>query len=208
MIDMRPSYVKDYKIDVAVKNNRLWSAMVAKRIWTVAELHRVTGINQMSLGKIMNLSLPAMNKWGQFREPVIKLAEFFKCLPEDLYPPQHLRDPLEKNKGSFEANLEEVKTLYQERQLEIESPEQILARDEQVGFIKQALHELTPREERVIRLRFGLGEQREHTLGEVAEQFGVATERIRQIEAKAIRKLKRARRNKNLDLGPFVRPGA
>lgn len=55
--------------------------------------------------------------------------------------------------------------------------------------IKEGLATLTPREERILRLRFGIGTKGDHTLEEVGEQFKVTRERIRQIEAKAIRKL-------------------
>ena len=55
--------------------------------------------------------------------------------------------------------------------------------------INQALKSLTPREEKVIRLRFGLDAGRPRTLEEVGRDFGVTRERVRQIEAKAIRKL-------------------
>ena len=48
---------------------------------------------------------------------------------------------------------------------------------------------LTPREERVLRMRFGIGMNTDHTLEEVGQQFNVTRERIRQIEAKALRKL-------------------
>ena len=52
------------------------------------------------------------------------------------------------------------------------------------------LASLTPREERVLRMRFGIGMNTDHTLEEVGQQFSVTRERIRQIEAKALRKLK------------------
>jgi RNA polymerase primary sigma factor len=49
---------------------------------------------------------------------------------------------------------------------------------------------LTPREERILRMRFGIGTDRDHTLEEVGQQFNVTRERIRQIEAKALAKLR------------------
>jgi len=52
------------------------------------------------------------------------------------------------------------------------------------------LHQLTPREEQVIRMRFGIGEDSEHTLEEIRQRFSVTQERIRQIEARAMRKLR------------------
>lgn len=60
------------------------------------------------------------------------------------------------------------------------------------------LHKLTPREERVLRMRYGLDDGRPRTLEEVGKAFNVTRERIRQIEAKAVRKLRAANRNKKL----------
>ena len=57
---------------------------------------------------------------------------------------------------------------------------------------------LTPREERVLRMRFGIGMNTDHTLEEVGQQFSVTRERIRQIEAKALRKLKHPSRSRKL----------
>jgi RNA polymerase primary sigma factor len=57
---------------------------------------------------------------------------------------------------------------------------------------------LTPREERVLRMRFGIGMNTDHTLEEVGQQFSVTRERIRQIEAKALRKLKHPSRSRQL----------
>ena len=59
----------------------------------------------------------------------------------------------------------------------------------------RALASLTPREERIVRMRFGLGMNNDHTLEQVGEQFSVTRERIRQIEAKALRKLKHPSRS-------------
>jgi len=60
------------------------------------------------------------------------------------------------------------------------------------------LSSLTPREERVLRMRFGIGMATDHTLEEVGKQFSVTRERIRQIEAKALRKLQHPKRSKTL----------
>jgi RNA polymerase primary sigma factor len=57
---------------------------------------------------------------------------------------------------------------------------------------------LTPREEKVLRMRFGIGTSSDHTLEEVGQHFEVTRERIRQIEAKALRKLRHPSRSKRL----------
>jgi len=62
----------------------------------------------------------------------------------------------------------------------------------------RVLSTLTPREEKVLRMRFGIGEKSDHTLEEVGQDFAVTRERIRQIEAKALRKLRHPSRSKKL----------
>jgi RNA polymerase primary sigma factor len=65
--------------------------------------------------------------------------------------------------------------------------------------IDKVLSTLTPREEKVVRMRLGIGEKTDYTLEEVGEVFGLTRERIRQIEAKALRKLKHPSRRKRLE---------
>ena len=62
----------------------------------------------------------------------------------------------------------------------------------------EVLKTLTPREEKVLKLRFGLDDGRQRTLEEVGKEFNVTRERIRQIEAKALRKLRHPSRSKKL----------
>ena len=89
---------------------------------------------------------------------------------------------------------------------------QIWINSQQTQFLLDALSEvptlrvvnangrllLTPREEQVLRMRFGIGEKSDHTLEEVGQKFTVTRERIRQIEAKALRKLRHPSRSKRL----------
>ncbi len=58
--------------------------------------------------------------------------------------------------------------------------------------VREVLGKLTPREEQVVRMRFGIGDGRAHTLKEVGQKFSLTGERIRQVEAKALRKLRGA----------------
>mgnify|MGYP000716445529 FL=1 len=78
------------------------------------------------------------------------------------------------------------------------SPEDIAILSELKTATTKALATLTPREERVLRKRFGIGLPTDYTLEEIGEEFRVTTERIRQIEAKALRKLKHPSRHRHL----------
>lgn len=79
-----------------------------------------------------------------------------------------------------------------------DSPEEMAARQQCRRLISNALNGLTPREEAIIRMRFGIGLRTDMTLEEVGEIYGVTRERIRQIEAKGLRKLKHPSRSRML----------
>jgi RNA polymerase primary sigma factor len=78
------------------------------------------------------------------------------------------------------------------------SPMECVEQKERGEKVSNILHALTPREERVIRLRFGIGEERDHTLEEIGEKLAVTRERVRQIERDAIRKLRSSKLGQRL----------
>ena len=78
------------------------------------------------------------------------------------------------------------------------SPDENMVNGSLSDATRKILATLTPREERVLRLRFGIGLSQDHTLEEVGQDFEVTRERIRQIEAKALRKLRHPARSKRL----------
>ncbi|NVL91810.1 MAG: RNA polymerase sigma factor RpoD [Desulfobacterales bacterium] len=84
----------------------------------------------------------------------------------------------------------------------IMSPVEAVTKFELSEQTRRVMTILTPREEKVLRKRFGVGEKADHTLEEVGREFNVTRERIRQIEAKALRKLRHPRRRKLLESFP------
>jgi RNA polymerase primary sigma factor len=78
------------------------------------------------------------------------------------------------------------------------SPNDTLMTQDLTTQVERALATLSPKEKEILRLRFGIGEEGEHTLEEVGRRFAVTRERIRQIEAKALRKLRHPLRGRNL----------
>jgi RNA polymerase primary sigma factor len=78
------------------------------------------------------------------------------------------------------------------------SPNDSLLSQDLMTQVERALGTLSPKEKEILRLRFGIGEEGEHTLEEVGRRFAVTRERIRQIEAKALRKLRHPLRGRNL----------
>jgi RNA polymerase primary sigma factor len=80
----------------------------------------------------------------------------------------------------------------------IESPQDAVINSNLADQTRKVLATLAPREERVLKMRFGIGERANHTLEEVGHDFEVTRERIRQIEAKALRKLRHPSRSRHL----------
>jgi len=83
-------------------------------------------------------------------------------------------------------------------------PEEYTAKQNMAEIIRELFSNLTPREEKVIRMRFGIGETEDYTLEEIGKEFGVTRERIRQIETKAVLKLKKMLKNKKTTWEDFI----
>lgn len=79
------------------------------------------------------------------------------------------------------------------------SPAETVANNDLKDRVRRTLKTLTPREEKVLKMRFGIDVASEHTLEEVGKDFGVTRERVRQIEVKALRKLRHPSRSKDLE---------
>ena len=80
----------------------------------------------------------------------------------------------------------------------IAAPREAIVNQDLREQTKEVLSTLTPRQEKIVRLRFGIDEKAEYTLEEVGEEYNLTRERIRQIESKAIRTLKHPSRSKKL----------
>ncbi len=118
--------------------------------------------------------------------PLDKIRKVMKIAKE----PVSLETPVGDEDGSFLGDFIEDKNAV----LPIDSAIHANLRE----TTTRILASLTPREERVLRMRFGIGMNTDHTLEEVGQQFSVTRERIRQIEAKALRKLKHPSRSRKL----------
>jgi len=118
--------------------------------------------------------------------PVEKVRKIMKIAKE----PISLETPIGEEEDSHLGDFIEDK--------KVASPLESAIRKNLHQQVRRVLNTLTEREEKVLRWRFGIGEQTDHTLEEVGQEFDVTRERIRQIEAKALRKLRHPSRSKQL----------
>lgn len=190
---------KDYRVEIKVKNNNILKVIEAAGYKTVGEFCRVN--NKLSLtsviGEYVNLKKSPLNRKGEFHDHIYEICDILNCSPSELFTEDQTNLCLDKNKKTIEVSEAEVK-------FQLENIKENLALEDQMALnrlpsiVNSSLETLTPRERKVIEMRFGLNGHYIHTLEALSNVFGVNKERIRQIEAKALRKLRHPSRSKLL----------
>ena len=118
--------------------------------------------------------------------PTRKVEDIFRAVQD----PITLQTPIGDEDSTIEDFVRDNST----------SPYEDVEKNKITEDMLKILHTLTPREEAVIRMRFGIGVDRDHTLEEVGRRFSITRERVRQIESKAMRKLKHPARLRALKI--------
>src|SRR5271165_6239999 len=150
---------------------------------TINKLLRVTRLLVQRLGREPSPEEIA----EQIEMPLDKVEKALKLVKEPLSLETPIGDEEESSLGDFvEDEL-------------APSPVEAAIRGNLGEQTRKVLATLTPREEQILRMRFGIGQKTDYTLEEVGKQFAVTRERIRQIEAKALRKLRQTGRSRNLE---------
>ncbi len=124
---------------------------------------------------------------GQMEMPADKIRKVLKIVKEPVSLETPIGDDEESSLGDFVEDRQSVSPADAAVALSLEEQ------------TRKVLATLTPREEQILRMRFGIGEKTDYTLEEVGQKFAVTRERIRQIEAKALRKLRNPQRARTLD---------
>lgn len=185
--------MKDYALQIKIKNNYLLQMMKRRDIFTAVELSRQTGLTQSTLGKLLGLQMAAYGSSGKLIPSVIRLCEFFDCLPEDIFPEQHLQESLPINKVLIEANAEDLIPL--SMRLASQDPLDLLIQEEEeertTAMITEAVAGLRLKDRVILKHRFGLGRDSPATVKEVGERLAFSRERVRMIEARGLRLLRR-----------------
>ena len=180
--------MKDYRVEVKVKNNYLFKLMQSYGLSNAAELSRASGLAQTAIGKVLNLKVPAFTKKGEASATAQTLCDFFSCSVYDLFPPQHINDPLQINSSAIEANMAELTS--SNLLAGGIDPLQIVSDGDAADLVSAAVGKLTSREKIIVDARFGLDGAGGKTLDQVGKELDISSNRVRQIEQKALRKLR------------------
>lgn len=187
--------MKDYRVEITVRNNRILFYMKQMGYNTVADLcNNNPSLFQTSVGALINLKSKPIKKGGNWTEQALKLMEVLCCEPDDLWSDAQRNYALKMNKKSVELAESEVKKL-----IVPVDPEILSIECQKNEIIKATLETLTPREEAVLQMRFGLKPYfREHTYTEIGKDLGICGQRVHQVETRALRKLRHPTRSRGL----------
>lgn len=188
------SDAKEFRVTMQLRNNRMLELREAKG-WTQTEAALACLVSQSAWCELETLrGKPTV--WGGgwrsrqrvrvWSKAALKIADAFDVTPEWLWPEEV--QAVAGGRHAVKVGADEALALMGEMRepLELQPvPGELRAE------VRKVLATLTPREEKVLRMRFGIGEKSDHTLEEVGQDFEVTRSRIRQIEAGALRKLRR-----------------
>jgi len=174
---------KDYEIHLFIKNARLINKINEFNFDSIREFADVSGISYSGICKALRLETSVYNKKFHLRTMPRKLAEFFMCEPTELFPEEIWYAALTETYKSVQITSEELHFYLPSERGGINLLEKQLDEEKVMGLVGELL---TGRETKVLKMRFIGG----NTYEEVGREFGVSRERIRQIETKALRKLR------------------
>lgn len=185
--------VNEYRIKVTVRNNLLLTALENAGYSSVSAFCKAAGIGQTAMGRLIAMKDPPLLNTGEFSALAKKVMEELCALPTELWTPEQLTMKLTTNVAQRELDMNGMRAALGMNAADVFQMLEVddsLFDEERKAKVMEVVDSLTPRERKVLVMRFGLDGCKEHTLEEIAPMFEVGRERIRQIEAKALRKLK------------------
>jgi RNA polymerase sigma factor (sigma-70 family) len=189
---------KDFRVEVRVKNARLYNAITDLGYKSCAAFCRDMNLSSTVVSEYVSMRRTPLNLMGDratldnnppmWKDSAIEIATCLGLSPEDLWPEQ-LQIKLERNTACIDMDAPQVARIMNNSKTTIEH--ELDEKIDMIDAIQRYVGRLSDREREVIEKRYGLNGIGEHTLAEIADEQQVGRERIRQIEVKAIRKIKR-----------------
>jgi RNA polymerase sigma factor (sigma-70 family) len=178
--------MKDYRIKITIRNDRLLNAIEDKGIPSVKQFCTLYQLNYNSIVKIISGKIKPLNNLGKPIRLVEQIIDILDISLEDAFTERQLKG-FAKTNYEISVAEKELKQLVNP----VKNQEQkIIEQDVKLKILEAFSKRLSPREEKLIRLKYGFGDEKEHTLYELSSKFKISVERVRQIISKAQRKMK------------------
>ena len=182
--------MSDYRIRITVRNARLLRAIEAAGHQPGTHFAMAAGISYGGhLLPYLNLTRSPINREGLLRECAWALCDFLGASPSDLWSDEQLQ-PLQKNHADVDLDFGQLGALMHSHG-HVADPVQVASRDQAKRLLLNSLDALTPKESKIVYARYF----EDWTLEELSDHFNLSRERIRQVEMKALRKLRTAHRS-------------
>jgi len=190
---------EEYRLKVSVRNNLILRAIEAQGYTNLATFAKCEDISLSGLYGLINLKNAPIGVEGEFSKSAKELMEVLGACPTDLWTEEQLTLKLRTNSVEKQLSKEALQEALQSNARSLVGlPYDEVADKEEVEIVKDVLDSLTPREAKVISMRFGIGKEDEGSLDDIGKHLGFSKERVRQIEAKALRKMRHPSRSDKL----------
>ena len=195
--------VNEYRIKVTVRNNLILNAIENAGHKSVSAFCKSVGMAPQKVTEMIAMRKPPLNNNGEFSHMAKLLMEELCALPTDLWTAEQLTLKLKRNTAQRDVSSEGMRAalgMHADEMLELmkpDAPDEAVLKHEMVSVVEEQLESLSPRQALVLRMRYGIGCE-EHTYEEIGDKFDLTKERIRQIEARALRHLKHPSRSDEL----------
>lgn len=193
--------MEEFNIKVSVRNNLILQAIKNQGYTNLNKFAKECDVSITGLYGLVNLKEAPLTGEGEFSKSAKELMEALGACPVELWTDEQLTMRLRSNTVERELSKEGLQIALQSNArslIGLDYPEQEIAEADSVRVISDKLDSLTPREAKILRLRFGFDGGAGHTLEEVGKIFNVTRERIRHIEAGALRKMRHPTRSDDL----------
>ena len=192
--------MKEYRVKVTVRNNLLLSAIEEAGYKTQAEFARSADIKESHVTALVGLRTCPITDDGSFTQLAKTIMEVLGACPTDLWTNEQLSMRLKHNTAQGEMSRTELLPALGMNPidlLEFKFPDDVAEQKQNKQAIENVLDTLTPREAKIIKLRFGIGnvENEGETLETIGKMFDLTKTRIGQIEAEALKKLRHSSRS-------------
>ena len=184
--------MRPYRVKVTVRNNLLLSAIEAAGYKSQSEFARSAELSPTEVNNLVAMRHAPITLDGEFSHEAKAIMEALGACPSDLWTDEQLTLRLKRNTGERSVESDVVAAMLEQHNenMLLPNPESLMMELDKHNVVAAALDSLTEREKKVLQMHNGI-DCNENSLEDIAKVLNVTRERVRQIEAKAMRKLRR-----------------